>query len=355
MGNLALLSTLPPRMITDLAATCPASTMLNDATGASQLDAWEASDGGCPAFPVEPCLGSVSTSPLTALREASLQCLEGTLNYPLVNNPSWQEFDEKCATFDMVSGTSFAVDIAEPRNALSNAAYDRLTCREESAGLHTSASLLGFGSFAFHAKGYDEEAGLNTLTRKFDSVGMKCLTLSLFHSILVKTGSSTTISLGGEAFDLAAIKEEHCDTKLPAAWTQCEGEAEIRQAYANADDAIPAYDAMIGMMLTAATQHCYGPTSSSLLNQLIDATPLGGGGTADIASFRFTSPRALTLSDYTDAEHGFCRNINWFITNFICGANVQGQLVPTGQEDHAKWHLRSAEAVKHGAIAIESL
>jgi hypothetical protein len=355
-AGLAEYAMLPPGMITDL-SRCPAPTMLNDADGNDKLIAWEGQSGVCPSFPIDSCLGTTAASPLAQLRQSSLQCL-ASLNYPLVDNPNWHEFDEKCASFTTIDGTTMEVAMAEPRNALSNAAYDHLACRADSPGLHTSASLLGFGSFAFHAKGATEEQ--NQLTRKFDSVGMKCLTVSVFHAALVRTGTPTTLSIGSDTYDIAALKQEHCETALPNALRSCENEAAIAEAYDAANKALPDYKALISMLLVASTHHCYGGTAIGLTQQAISLM-MSTDEAAALASFRYTSPRALTPRDYTDADAGFCRNINYFVSKFVCGIVVQGdmlvQLHPAfdQKEDHALWHSTSAEAVNHAAIAIESL
>lgn len=362
--GLADYAMLPPGWITDF-SKCPAPTILNDAdSGKDKIAEWEDLEGACPAFPVDSCLGTTAASPLAELRQSSLQCL-ASLNFPLVDNPSWNEFGEKCASFTAIDGTSIEVPMAEPRNALSNAAYDHLVCRQDSPGLHTSASLLGFGSFAFHAKGAikddketEEDEGKNVLLHKFDVVGMKCLTVSIFHDALVRTGTSTTVDIEGKTYDIAALKHEHCETALPAALRSCESE-DVAEAYGAAYGAIPDYDKMISMLLIASMHHCYGGTAIGLTQQAIGLMHTKEQAEA-LASFRFTSPRALTPSDYTD-DKGFCRNINYFVSNFVCGLAVQGDMLAQAhpmfddKEDHALWHTTSAEAVNHAAIAIESL
>jgi len=348
--------------------------MLDDEHGRNKLDAWgnawvagelvsgEASN--CPTFPVDSCL---STS-LATLRGASLACLD-QLDFPLVNNPNWGEYVEggKCATMMMDDGTATAVTLVEPRNALSNSAYDHLTCRTNSPGLHTSATLLGFGSFAFHAKGSNQTARENKVLQTMDAVGMGCVTLSIFRDALMRTGTSTTISLSDTAgqarsYDLDAIQQEFCETSLPQAYTTCASEDALNAALNAAKEAVPDYKAMITMMLSASMHHCYGGTVAALLSQLSNMMMNSNKTVVQpdqvaFANFRFANPRTLTTQDYTD-EGGFCRNINWFILNFVCGVAVQGEIVTAGllaPEDHAQWHARSAEAVNHAAIAIETL
>jgi hypothetical protein len=362
-AGLAEYAMLPPGWITDF-SQCPSPSMLNDASGKDKLALWEGEylESECPAFPIDSCLGATANSPLAELRQSSLQCLE-SLDLALVDNPNWNEFDEKCASFTTVDGSNIEVAMAEPRNALSNAAYDHLVCREGSPGLHTSASLLGFGSFAFHAKGTiqstDETPGQNELLHKFDLVGMKCLTISVFHAALVRTGTSTTVDIGGKQFDIEALKQEHCETALPTALRSCKNESALAEAYAAADDAIPDYTAMISMLLIASTHHCYGGTAAGLTAQAIDLMK-PKMSSEELSSFRFTSPRPLKPSDYTHAT-GYCRNINYFVSNFVCGIVVQGDMLSEAHpmfdemENHALWHSTSAEAVNHAAIAIESL
>ena len=166
--------------------------------------AWAANDGSsCPNFAVDTCLASANTNAvsgavsLMALRGDSLHCL-GRMSIlgpdratqvarnALADNEKWQEYDPSCVrlTTGLQSPLdAITVQLAEPKNALSNDAFDHLTCEATVPSWgKEAATMLGFGSFAFHA------AGGGSFSGALDDVGMKLLISTMFATLAEKAG-----------------------------------------------------------------------------------------------------------------------------------------------------------------------
>lgn len=137
----------------------------------------------CPTFRIEPCLNSAQT----AIREQMLEML-ARHNLGMQDNAKWSEYDPSCATVG-----SRRIQLAEPLNALSNAAFDHLTCSgvpAEYERIHDAALTLGFGSFAFHATG-----GLS-YTGDLDDVGIMCVAVSIYYAFAHRTSTPMFLTLG---------------------------------------------------------------------------------------------------------------------------------------------------------------
>ena len=345
--------------------------------------AWAANDGSsCPDFGVETCLASANTNAvsgavsLMALRGDSLKCLERrTILGPnratqmglrdamgrsaLADNEKWQEFDPSCVrlTTGLQSPLdAITVQLAEPNNALSNDAFDHIACdaKVPSWGKE-AATMLGFGSFAFHAAGGFEYSGL------LDDIGMKVLITTMFAILLDNTGTSQTQTITEtddqgrstpRTYNIKAVAEAAV-TRTREAYTTCSArdispEQELRNVLAT----MPAYRTVTALMSAGLAAYCYPDQSSSPM-ALLDM--LGIDNVAPILSFRLTSPKPLAADSHTNANE-VCYNYNRFLIHFICATFVQEDFSWAILEDrHDYWHQRVSLATRYGFRAFDAI
>ena len=289
--------------------------------------------GHCLPMPEYACVrNSVAQQ---ALRNASLSCLvryaNVTADFGLRDSGSWEEYSPRCVS---IGGEEFLA--AEPLNAESSLAFDQIACHTE---LGPAASLLGFGSFAFHA------SGGHPLTGHWDVVPMNCLGATLVHLILERTKAPVrSVTTAGITYDFTALAGS-CAEDMAALVHACDladdamvtGMQTIRRS-------LPPLKVSVGVLAYSILEKCYGRTiAEGVLQQLLATNDLD----VQIADYKLQ----LGGTDSIFLLAGACIQATTAFSTFASALSVQGQN-GGGSQQHDVWHRRVAEALNM-AVAVE--
>ena len=381
---------------------CPNYALSSNQMGFTQTS-WPANDGStCQDFSADTCLADSSTSngtslTLMQLRAYSLCCLHsdngkrGILGSSrstqrargyLADNSKWKEYSLSCANINLPdsswsqhavtpaggSGSSwhdprYTVQLAEPMNALSNKAFDHLTCEATVPSWgKEAATMLGFGSFAFHA------AGGGSFSGALDDVGMKLLISTMFATLAENTsgssGASQMLMIEGQTYNMKTLARDGI-VKMRNAFTNCCTQAAStspEQVTRQVINSLPAYRTITALMIIGLTFYCY-PAHPAGFPSMAIFKALGIENMGPLALFRLDSgcpnrakcPKPLPADSHTN-PNGVCYNFNRFLLNFLCAIFVQEQITISVLADrHDQWHQRVSLAARYGFRAFDAI
>ena len=208
------------------------------------------------------------------------------------------------------------------------------------AQVRLAASQLAVGSFAFHA------IGSGSLFGDMDTVGIRCLALTLLEEALSRTGSPFSISASqSTSFNVHELAA--CTHTVTDALTTCNATAAV---FAQLDAALPDYRVLYSLLCFGLINLCFGNAGAALVGAFASALGLHESATA----FTFTSPRQLSWWDYA-APDGVCVLTRKSVTQFVHAAQYQGHFPSAFPERHDLWHELSAQSLSSAIRAVVSL
>ena len=297
-------------------------------------------------------------------RDAWLQCLYDSHIVPH-HDSNYEEWDPSlpCKAVD-----GYNITVGQPKNAISSFAFDALACRDGNS-LEQSASLMGFGSYAFHAKGGAE------WTKHLDRASLACIAVSLLARANTLSNTSQLIhdvrvvnhTYENYTFDVEALANGPmgCTKNMSSALQKCDhsgalgdhqNSSALYDAIRELDHNLPEYQNVYMRVAVGANRYCYGNEETEaftkffeVLSKISQLAPFP----KSIENFTFANPRPIRAPHDYLPPNGFCYNLDRFLVKFTEAAAVQGEFFPSiFPQRHDLWHIRSAEALGYALDAF---
>lgn len=306
------------------------------------------------------------------LRQESLQCLYDSQVVP-IKDPAYTEWDPSlpCRTVD-----GYNISVGQPKNAISSFAFDALSCRNDRTHyLRQAGSMMGFMSYAFHAK------GAASWTHHLDLTGLQCLAVNMLarannlsHTNQfipdIRRANSTGHEWVNYTFDINALVRgpSNCLEVVSSLLRTCNRTVEpgghhsaLYNGIKHEHERLPYYEHIFLRILFGANRYCYGSTVTEEFAKLIELLLAAGSkkqvpvDRAMLNGYTFTSPRPLRVPHDYLPPNGFCYNVDRFVVKFSEAMSVQGGIFPSIlPQHHDLWHRWTAEALEYAADAFDT-
>eukprot|EP00966_Prymnesium_polylepis_P268052 6192497-Prymnesium_polylepis.1 len=130
-----------------------------------------------------------------------------------------------------------------------------------------------------------------------DTVGIRCLAITLLEEALARTGSSFNISTSrSTSFNVRELAA--CTNTVANALATCNSTTAV---FAELDTALPDYRVLYSLLCFGLINLCFGNAGTALVGAFASALGLHDSATA----FTFARPRQLSWWDYA-APDGVC-------------------------------------------------